>query len=292
MKNSLLSIVMVSYNHGFYLEEAIQSVISQTYKNWELIIVDDGSNDNSLEIAAGYTQKFPNQIKLFTHPDKRNLGIAASYDLGLSLCQGEFIGFLEPDDIWAGSNAQIKINLLLSQNVSLVYSNVEPMGDLETINMRRSCLRVFLTAPVNVPFEAFPRLLVINFVPSFSAAIVEKGVLQNLKFISDRKYSIWLDWFFWIQISLKTKFLFTPQKLVKWRLYKNSYCNQFILKKGKIKLIIFEIKYRYMFFRELILPYKGNIWEKLKMLYLFYVAYVERVILFFYNIIVNIIGSR
>ncbi len=287
MKKGLLSIVMVSYNHGQYLKEAIQSVISQTYKNWELIIVDDGSPDNSREIATEYTAVFPGQIRLFTHKNTENLGIAASYMLGLSLCQGEFIGFLEPDDIWTDINAETKISALLKNNAGLVYSNVNPIGEPKAISMRNSCLRIFPTAPANVPFEAFTRLLVINFLPSFSTVIAKRSVLQNLKFISSRKYAIWLDWFLWIQASRKAKLLFLPQKLVSWRLYNTSYCNQFILKEGKIKLIIFELKYRHMLFKELVLAHKGSIYERMDLLYLFGIAFIKRFLVFLKTVVIN-----
>jgi len=289
MKDGLLSIAMVSYNHGPYLAEAIQSVISQTYKNWELIIIDDGSDDNTLEIAAGYTQKFPNQIKLFTHPDRRNLGIAASYSLGLSLCQGEFIGFLEPDDIWTYANAEIKINSLLSRGIGLVYSNVKAIGEPDAISMRDSCLRLFPSTLANVPFEAFSRLLIVNFVPSFSTVIARKEVFQNLKFISNKKYAIWLDWFVWMQVSLRTQFLFIPLKLVDWRLYKQSYCNQFVARSGLIGRIIFDLRYRFMVLKVLILSCEGDSRKKSKvgMLCLFTMAYIKRVFGFFRSNIVK-----
>lgn len=276
MKNGLLSIVMVSYNHGPYLKEAIQSVISQTYKNWELIIIDDGSSDNSREIAGEYAAKLPGQIKLSVHKGKENLGIATSYILGLRLCQGEFIGFLESDDIWSDINAEVKIDALSDNNVGLVYSNVKPIGESGTISMRNSCLTVFPTLPANVPFEAFRLLSSLNFVPSFSTVIARRGIFTGLKFISDKKYAIWLDWFLWLQVSLKTRFLFIPQTLVAWRLYKNSYCNRFFYNSNLIKLVIFDFKYRIMVLRKFIFPCKCDTGRKLRLLWLFVMGYLKR----------------
>ena len=94
------TIIMTSYNYDQYIDAAIDSVISQTHKDWELIIVDDGSQDNSLNIINEYVEKHPGKIKLFTHPGNANKGIKASYELGFSKSTGEFAAFLESDDLW------------------------------------------------------------------------------------------------------------------------------------------------------------------------------------------------
>jgi glycosyltransferase involved in cell wall biosynthesis len=205
MSDGLLSIIMVNYNHGLYLEQAIESVLSQTYKNWELLIIDDGSKDNSLEIIKRYVQRFPEKIKLATHPQGENQGISNSYRLGLNLCCGEFIGFLEPDDIWLASNAETKINQLRKQDIGLVYSGLELLGDPEVIKRRRPSIESFFAAAPTAPFAAFGSLCTANFIPSFSLAIVRREALNGLKFLSDKKYAVWLDWFLWLQASLKSK---------------------------------------------------------------------------------------
>jgi glycosyltransferase involved in cell wall biosynthesis len=283
MEKGLLSIVMVSYNHAQYLPEAIESVIVQTYKDWELIIVDDGSEDASFETAQTFALQFPGRIKLYSHEGRRNLGIIASYAVGISRCQGEYLGFLEPDDIWELENAEIKIRALREQDITFVYSDCTAIGDPDVISMRRLTLGNFSSVPAGVAFEAFQPILVDNFVPSFSCAVVKVEVFRGLKFITDKKYSVWLDWFLWIQISLKTRFLFIPEKLVRWRLHRQSYGNTFFIRGGIFRRIGFEFRYRWMVFKNIIMDRPGNFREKLVLAGVSTAAFLKKIVLFIGN---------
>lgn len=93
--NNLISIIMPIYNSAKYLDEAIQSVIDQDYKNWELICVDDGSTDRSLEIAKSYQTE---KIKIFS---QSNSGPAQARKLGISKSVGEYISYLDSDDVYS-----------------------------------------------------------------------------------------------------------------------------------------------------------------------------------------------
>src|SRR4051812_1969316 len=95
----LVSVTIPSYNHARFLPEAIESVLAQTYDNIELIIVDDGSTDESLTIARDYAARFPEQIRVHTHPDGRNHGISKTANLALSLIRGKYWNGLASDDI-------------------------------------------------------------------------------------------------------------------------------------------------------------------------------------------------
>lgn len=94
MEKGLLSIVSAVYNSGKYLSDCIDSVINQTYARWELILVNDGSTDNSLDICLEYASK-DRRIKVYS---QRNQGQSAAQNKGLALCEGEFIAFLDSDD--------------------------------------------------------------------------------------------------------------------------------------------------------------------------------------------------
>lgn len=251
MSKGLLSIVMVCYNHASYIREALGSVISQTYKNWHLIIVDDGSCDDSVAIINEYIQKYPDKIKLFIHAQGKNLGIIASYALALQHCNGEFIGFLESDDIWEANNAEVKINYLERYPESLVYSCVTPIGDSDAIVKKRAIFTLINSIPHDTAFNAFWRLLFYNFIPGFSSVFVRSETLASIKFLSEQEYPIWLDWFFWFQISRKHKFFCLNQHLVRWRIYKNSYCNTFENTKSKANLIIPKIRFRLRLLKEI-----------------------------------------
>src|SRR5690606_10832622 len=103
--NGLVSIVMPCYNAEKYITETVNSVINQTYKNWELIIVNDGSTDNSLNMIKEFAAN-DNRISFI---DKSNSGVSDSRNKGLEKAKGEYIAFLDADDTWELNNLEDKI---------------------------------------------------------------------------------------------------------------------------------------------------------------------------------------
>jgi glycosyltransferase involved in cell wall biosynthesis len=98
--NAFVSVIIIFLNTEKYLGEAIESVISQTYEDWEIILVDDGSTDRSAEIAQHYARLRPGQIRYFYHPGHINLGKGASRNLGIQHAKGDYLAFLDADDVW------------------------------------------------------------------------------------------------------------------------------------------------------------------------------------------------
>lgn len=96
----LVSCVIVFLNAEPYLREAIESVLAQSYRNWELLLIDDGSTDNSRGIAHEYSATDPARIRYFMHESGMNCGISASRNLALSKASGTYLAFLDGDDVW------------------------------------------------------------------------------------------------------------------------------------------------------------------------------------------------
>ena len=117
---SLVSIIIPAYNASKYISETIQSVLNQTYSNWELVIVNDGSEDNTLDIIDQFS-KNDSRIKYFT---KNNSGVSETRNIGISNTKGDYIAFLDADDYWLADNLQKKIDLIQSENVDFVYSDM------------------------------------------------------------------------------------------------------------------------------------------------------------------------
>jgi len=100
MAEELVSGIIIFYNGERFLRQAIESVLQQTHSIWELLLVDDGSTDHSASIAKEYVGRYPSQVKYLQHESGLNMGMSASRNLGLSAARGEFIAFLDCDDIW------------------------------------------------------------------------------------------------------------------------------------------------------------------------------------------------
>lgn len=95
-----VSIIICFLNEEKFLEEAILSVLNQDYKNWELILIDDGSTDRSTSIALNFEKKFIDKIHYHDHNDHVNKGLSASRNFGITQSKGDLIAFLDADDVW------------------------------------------------------------------------------------------------------------------------------------------------------------------------------------------------
>ncbi|GIU37019.1 glycosyl transferase [Shewanella hafniensis] len=121
----LVSIIMPSYNSARTIAESIESVMAQTYQNWELLITDDVSVDNTRDIVRSYCEK-DNRIKLF-ELDK-NSGAGASRNNSIESSKGDYIAFLDSDDLWFPDKLLIQIAFMKVNNVLLSYSAYQKFG--------------------------------------------------------------------------------------------------------------------------------------------------------------------
>ena len=107
----LVSIIMPNYNSGKYISESIESVLAQTYENWELIVVDDCSSDDSIEVIKSYSDP---RIKLIQN--EKNSGAAISRNNAIAVASGEFIAFLDSDDLWTTDKLQRHLEFMVDND--------------------------------------------------------------------------------------------------------------------------------------------------------------------------------
>ena len=124
--SALVSIITPSYNSSRFINECVNSVLGQTYTNWELIIVDDASNDNSRELISNIAAR-DNRIK-FVFLTK-NIGVAGSRNIALEKSKGRYIAFLDSDDVWKKEKLTMQIHFMQSHDVSFSFSSYEPMSE-------------------------------------------------------------------------------------------------------------------------------------------------------------------
>ena len=117
-----VSVIISFLNAERFLEEAIASVRSQEYPHWELLLVDDGSTDRSSEIARAWAQSEPHRVRYFQHPSHANLGLSASRNLGLRAACGEYVAFLDADDVWLPQRLRRGVAILRANpGIAMVY---------------------------------------------------------------------------------------------------------------------------------------------------------------------------
>lgn len=120
-KKPLISIITPTYNHSEYISDCIKSVLDQTYFNWEQIIIDDGSSDNTYDLAVKFSQS-DHRIKIFKQENKGIFLLSETYNLALSMCSGDYIAILEGDDFWYPNKLEEQVNAFLNDSsVVMVY---------------------------------------------------------------------------------------------------------------------------------------------------------------------------
>ena len=119
MNQGLISIIIPAYNAENYIADTIQSVLNQSYTNWELIVVNDGSSDNTDRIVASFVDK-DERITLL---NKTNSGVSDTRNIGINLAKGKYIAFLDADDTWEINNLLEKVNVLEDNTIDWVFSD-------------------------------------------------------------------------------------------------------------------------------------------------------------------------
>ncbi len=216
-----ISVIMTSYNYSQYIKEAIESVINQTYTNWELIIVDDFSTDNSREIITEYA-KADKRIKPVFH--NKNLGLAQAIQTGLKNSNTDWVAFLESDDLFM-PNALEEKEKAIATGAELIFTDIDAFQDKERIKMLEDYYKSLQNSSIILDkskfIENFAKIIPdINIITTFSSVMVKRNLLLNCNFNSFYKPS--LDHYLWSQLA-DCKVFYIDKKLTRWRLHPNSY---------------------------------------------------------------------
>ena len=124
--NSLVSAIIIFQNEEKFLREAIESVLAQTYEHWELLLIDDGSTDNSTEIALNFVRLESSKIHYLEHTGHQNRGMSASRNLGIRHAKGRYIAFLDADDFWLPRKLEVQVGILDSRpDIDMVFGNTK-----------------------------------------------------------------------------------------------------------------------------------------------------------------------
>lgn len=148
-------------NGAVYLRQAIQSVLRQdTTSPWELLIIDDGSTDGSIDLARRYAAIFPDRIHVLRHPDGGTYGASAARNLGLDHATGKVIAFLDADDVWLPHMLSAQLALLAQHpQAAMVYANAERTWDMTQLPRAATTLSGENQLPALLPDGVQPGLL-------------------------------------------------------------------------------------------------------------------------------------
>ena len=178
-----VSIITPCYNASVYISQAILSVLSQTYPNWELIIVDDCSTDNSVDIIQNYARK-DDRIKYF-RTDKSSGSPTLPRNIGIEHAKGRYIAFLDSDDAWLPDKLEKQVKLFDDERVAIVFSDYEKMSEEGERNHR------VVKAPHEVDYKHLLRGNVIGCL----TAIYDTAKVGKMFFMqhTHEDYILWLS---------------------------------------------------------------------------------------------------
>lgn len=179
----LVSVVMPVYNASKYLEETVQSVLRQTYENFELIMIDDCSKDNSLEIARRYEAQDP-RIRVIA--GETNQGVARVRNRGILEAKGAYIALLDSDDVWVDTKLERQVYLLESQEAEIAYCSYDFIDENGNEVLK----------PFVVPTETNYKKMLVSSVISCSTALITSQLLKAHPFKPEfyhEDYVLWME---------------------------------------------------------------------------------------------------
>ncbi len=206
--NPLVSVVINCYNGEKYLKDSVNSVFSQSYLKWEIIFIDNCSNDSSSEILFSFNDK---RIRYFKTEKKLSLGEARNF--ALKKVNGELIAFLDVDDIWEPEKLNNTIIYFESDpKIGLVHSNY--------LNFWEGGFSV-ANSKTKSEYEDFKYLL-INYKVGMSAAVIRKSILDTYDIAFNNNFSLVEDFDFFLKIAYFSNVYYTSNILVKYRIHSES----------------------------------------------------------------------
>ncbi|WP_071119541.1 glycosyltransferase family 2 protein [Romboutsia timonensis] len=216
MNEPLVSIITPVYNAERFLSDTIKSVQNQTYKNWEILLIDDCSKDNSAQIIKEF-QKYDNRIKYIKL--KKNSGASVSRNEGIRNAKGRFIAFVDSDDIWKPEKLEIQIKYMLKENLGFTFTSYRYMKENGELTNK------IAKAPSKINYNG----LLKNTIIGCSTVVIDREIVDYFEMPLVRRGQ---DTATWLQILRKEKYAYgIEQDLVNYRLVGES------LSSNKIKAL-------------------------------------------------------
>ena len=215
-----VSVIMPIYNAEKFLEDAIDSVLSQSYENFELLLCEDGSQDMSMEISQSFVER-DSRILLYRHPRGENKGVSATRNLGIDNARGHFIAFLDADDLLNIGSLSTRLSYF-EQNpaVGFVFSAasiIDERGNPSQFN-GSAIFGQFGAVGLSSRFESL--LLEGNGICT-STVMIRRSYLSGLRFMEDLELQ-YEDWLLWILLSSRCHFYQHPETLSCYRIHEGQ----------------------------------------------------------------------
>jgi len=188
----LISVIMPVYNGEKTIRETIESVFNQTFPDWELIVINDGSQDATLEILKSIQDP---RLRVFSYP---NAGQATSRNRGISQACGEYISFIDADDLWTPDKLEAQLQVLQANpQAAVAYSWTKCIDEVGQVSRRGS--------HISVTGDVYKNLLVVNFLENGSNPLIRRQALNEVGSF-DESLTPAEDWDLWLRLAARYHF--------------------------------------------------------------------------------------
>jgi len=201
-----VSVIIPTYNRARYLPETLESVFAQTYRDYEVIVIDDGSTDNTAEVLESYLDRI-------VYVRKENGGQGSARNAGLKIARGEYIAFLDSDDLWLPDKLELQVRYLDEHpDVGLVFTDYVIFEEKGSKN--KTEIGNIILSKKDLTFK---RLLYFNFIPNLTV-MIRKSCFDNVGLFDESRELIGgEDYDMWLRISMKYKLGHISKILAKYR---------------------------------------------------------------------------
>jgi glycosyltransferase involved in cell wall biosynthesis len=201
-----VSVVIPAYNAAPFLRETLDSVMSQTCRDFEVVVVDDGSIDDTAGIAESYGAR----VRVIRTP---NRGVARARNTGIEEAKGEFVAFLDSDDLWRPDKLARQLAVVGAES-RFVYSDTVSFGIEAMADLRMSDGKKIPSGDI------LGALVEDNFIATSTVLLDRRIALQAGGFNAD--LAVGEDWYLWLQVARLTRGTFVPEPLVQYRVRRGS----------------------------------------------------------------------
>lgn len=230
LQTPLVSVVVPVYNAGQYLGDTINSVLNQTYRNFEIIIVDDGSSDNSVGVIKAFEEKYSN-IKLFYAPSAGRPAVPRN--IGINNAAGEFIAFLDADDLWTKNKLAAQVDYLLKySDCPLVYTASKTFG---AVNIFSPFYEVLPLPGKGITTR--DKLITLGNTITCSSVLARKELLINAGGFDEDPLMRVEDYDLWIRLAEYGDFGFLPCITVHYRVHENQFSGDWDKKNKTVRYL-------------------------------------------------------
>jgi glycosyltransferase involved in cell wall biosynthesis len=211
-KPPLVSVIMNCHNGAKYLRSSVDSLLNQTYENWELIFFDNKSTDDSKNIIFSIKDS---RVKYFHSDNFINLHQARNK--AIQYAQGKYISFLDTDDLWIRNKLEIQINNLESSNACILYSNIYLLKENHFFKKKK------LITNKKLPSGKILINLLKNYIAPLPTIIIKSQLLNSLKFIFNEKFEIIGDFDLMMRLAMEENIIGLDQPLAFYRIHESNF---------------------------------------------------------------------